>query len=193
MLAHLRWVALQLRRKSHSRWSTITDTSRHSQIWSNAFVSHYILLWNITKLSMMRRSKTCMRCKLLLERCFATAKTTTLLSLPWCKLSWIRCVACACVVQTLVVPLQTWLLWIWIWKLSPLLLLRPTWPDFVLCWCTITMVLLVVYFIHILNTILRLSDISRQIRIICCRLLRRLGSKFAWRRSWLDLRQGWII
>ena len=193
MLAHLRRITLQLRRKSYSRWSTITDAARHSQIRSNAFVSHDILLRNVAKLSVVRRREARMRRKLLLERSFATAKTTTLLSLPWCKLSWVRCVTCACVVQTLVVPLQTWLLWIWIRKLSPLLLLGPARPDFVLRWCTIAMVLLIVYLIHILNTILILSHIIGHIRIIGCRLLCRLGSKFSRGRSWLNLSQGWVI
>lgn len=98
VFTHLWRVSLQFSWKSYPWRSTVTNSTRHAKIGAYALVAHDILLRNITELSMVRRGETCMRSEFLLKRSFTTAETTTLLSLTWWQLGWVRCITCSCVI-----------------------------------------------------------------------------------------------
>ena len=98
VLAHLRRVALKFTWETHAWGTAVNDTSRHAKIRSNSFVAHDVLLRNIAKLSVVGSSKSWMRGKLLFQRSFPTAETTSLLPLTSRDLCWIRSIARTCVV-----------------------------------------------------------------------------------------------
>ena len=191
MLAHLRWIALKFAWKTDAWGSTITNSSRHTKIRPDTFITHDILLRDVAELTMMWCGKSWVRGKLLFQRSFTTAEATTLLSLSRRHLSWVWCVACPCVIQTRVVPLKTWFLRVWIRKLSPLLLLWSTSTSFHDWLLAIIMILLIIDFT--LSSSRTRSNGSCHIWISNWLLLARLRSEFPRGASRFNLCQGWII
>lgn len=162
VLTHLRWIALQLASQAHTWRTAFDNTTGHSQVRADTFVAHYVLLRNVTKLSMMTAWKTCMSSKLLLKGSLAASETTTLLALSGGQLGRVRCVACTSVIKALIVPLEAWLLRIRIWQLSSLLLLRSASAAFVRwLWPTIMMLCGSIDFVYILACVGAIADPCR--------------------------------